>query len=407
MIVHCRAQLVILIAITAVLVSETPIQALGRPPSQMMLVQIENGRVVSQDGATVVLNGLNYKDRFSSLLFEKSGKSDWPTINDDFAQMAQLGARTIRVWFNWIYYETVPGKLDSRRLLADIQKTVDAATQNRLYLIITLYNKNVSEAGKRVAGNWLQAATTTVKTDANSASFWLNDGDNAAQQRQLFEQLWLAISTRFRAEPTILAYELINEPYNEYCDQLPLWASTISEKGNHYPLKTLYDLVVRTIRENEDQHIIMLNYGWGQGPTMFPSVNRSSDSQIIYDVHLYYTAPENSKQSWDHTERTLGPWKGRDQNGTPLNYTYPDIATNHDRDAVRTRLESVSRLSVEEGYVFYLGEFGFTENNAYNLDVVSVLSDLGFYVGFAYFQYCPGLPHDSPAIIQPILAYSS
>jgi hypothetical protein len=404
---HWRANLIVLMAITVLLVTEAPMQAFGdfpRPPVQTSLVQIRDGRLVNQ-GVTVILGGLNYKDRFSSLLYEKSGKSDWSIIDYDFAQMAFLGAKVIRVWFNWIYYEPAPGRLDSTRLLADIQKTVDAASKNGLYIIVVLYNKDVSEAGTKIAGNWLQASTTTSKTDVSSADFWLKDGDNATQQRGLFDQVWHTISTRFKLEPIILAYELINEPYNEYCDQLPIWAQTISEKDNHFPLKSLYDQVVNEIRENQDQHIVMLNYGWGQGSTTFPSVNRSSDPQIIYDIHLYYTGPENSKQSWDHTEKTLGPWRGKDQNGVSINYTYPDVATNHDRNALRTRLESVSRLSSEEGYVFYLGEFGFTENNVYNLDVVSALGDLGFYVGFAYFQYCPGLPHDSPAIIQPILAH--
>lgn len=405
MVADSKAKLIGLMILSTILIAVAPAQVLGTSSQPISFVQVKNGRLVNQEGVAVLLYGVNYKDRFSSLLFQKDGTSNWSVIENDFSQMALLRARTIRVWFNWIYYEPTPGNLDHKRILTDIQKTVDAANKNHLYIIIVLYNKNVSKGGNQVAENWLQAGTTTAKTDVKSIDFWLNDGDNAARQRELFVQLWLTISTRFKTEPTIVAYELINEPHNKYYEQLPTWAQNMPGRDDHYALKSLYDAVVKKVRENQDQHIVMLNYGWGHGSATFPSVARSSDPQIIYDIHLYYTGPENSKQSWDHTERPFGPWKGKAQNGVSITYTYPDVATKHDRNAVSTRLESVSHLSKEGGYVFYLGEFGFTENTTYNLDVVSVLNDLGFYVGFAYFQYYPGIPHDSPAIIKPILAY--
>ena len=87
---------------------------------------------MKQDGTRAYLDGLNYKDQFKSRLKEDiSGISDWAGIRSDFRAMASLGAKTIRVWFDWIYYEPTPGKLDSKRMISHMQKIIDVAKSER------------------------------------------------------------------------------------------------------------------------------------------------------------------------------------------------------------------------------------------------------------------------------------
>ena len=129
-------------------------------------------------------------------------------------------ATTIRIWFNWSYYGPILGQLDSKRMLSDMQRIVDIARQNGVYVIITIFNNHFSRNGQLIS-NWLQANITSSKTDPDNATFWLNDGDFLAKQRNAFLNLWNTISSKFRNEPIVGTYDLINEPFNKYYQQPP------------------------------------------------------------------------------------------------------------------------------------------------------------------------------------------
>ena len=301
----------------------------------------------------------------------------------------------IRVWFNWIYYEPSPGRLDSKKLLSDMQRITDIARLNGLYVIVTIYPHHIQQ-GRQSIDNWVQADATTAKTDPNAANFWLNDGTSPAEQRSLFMNLWRVISAKFRSEPVIVAYDLMNEPYNKHYSVVPNWAKT------SYPLKTLYEQVVGNLRAAGDNHIIMLDYNWVYGDDVVPLATPSKDNQVLYDIHMYYTAPENPAQGWDVTSMSQGPWNGKTPNGGDIAYTYPDSPSGHNMQAIAARF-ALLKNAESQGYVFFIGEFGFTVNTAYNVDVASLAKQSGF-TGTSYFEYSPDESIGSISTIAPILA---
>jgi hypothetical protein len=366
------------------------------------LIQIVNARLVNSQGVQVYLDGVNYKDQFKYLLYEKQGAPDWTTIESDFRTISSMGAKTIRIWFNWMYYEPTIGKLNSNRMLADVQEAVDLAKKYDLYLILTIYPYRFWTNGKLVTP-WLQAHATTARTDPENPDFWLNDGKTSEKQRNSFYKLWQTLSARFKSEPTIAAYDLMNEPYNKYYGTAPKWSLEVPGYDAHYPLKSLYDLTVKSIRDNGDSHIIILDYNWVYSSGVVPLAKPSADPQLLYDIHMYYTAPQNPVQGWDVVSQVTGPWSGKTTTGTPVQYTYPDSGSAHDRTAIMTRLQLLAQAQ-NEGYVFYFGEFGFTQNSAYNNDVASLVVQLGF-SGFAYFEYVPDEPIGTTQTIQPLMTY--
>lgn len=375
-----------------------------RVQRRVALVQLANGVLKDEQGAAVHLDGVNYKDQLDWYLYEQDKTPDWSHISQDFSSMASMGAKVIRVWFNWINYERSPGTLDQQRMLSDMQMIVGIAKQNHLYVIITIFTYNVhfGMTYKVTALNWVQADATSSKTDPNAPDFWLNDGDSPARQRDLFIGLWLTISSHFKNEPTVAMYDLLNEPYNKYYDVLPAWAESDPAHDDHYPLKTLYDQVTSSVRNNGDGHLIMLDYEWSDGFVTFPTVKASSDPQVLYDLHLYYTARETLAQGWDQTGRNYGPWSGKAPDGTPVSYNYPDPSSGHDVNALRSRIEPLTTI---KGYVFYLGEFGFTENTAYNANVANLVVELDL-PGFAYFEYMPSYAEHPDWSAGPVGSYN-
>ncbi|MGD0176609.1 MAG: cellulase family glycosylhydrolase [Candidatus Bathyarchaeia archaeon] len=375
--------LAILILIT---MSNTPsLASADRTPS---FVHLGSGNLVNEQGMAVYLDGVNYKDQLNWYLYEEEKAPDWSAIRGDFASMGSMGAKVVRVWFNWLNYERTPGGLNSVRLLSDMQKIVNIAKQNGLYVILTIYVYNVhfGRTYKVIAKNWLQADATSSKTDPNSSDFWLNNGDYPSRQRGLFVQLWRTISASFKNEPTVAMYDLMNEPFNKYYDSLPLWVQNEPEHDSHYPLKSLFDQAISAIRGNGDNHLVLLDYNWVNGYVTFPAVRPSTDPQVMYDVHLYYTAAETPTQGWDIAARNYAPWSGRSMSGTSIAYTYPDTASGHDISQLSSRFAGLVKL---HEYAFYVGEFGFTENTVYSQDIASLVAEFRL-SGFAYFEYVPG-----------------
>jgi len=382
-----------------------PAETMASGSMETNLLQIVDGKVMNPQGETVYLDGLNYKDQFKWLLYERKDAPRWDSIESDITRMASLGVKAVRVWFNWIYYEPTPGKLDERRMLSDMQRIVDAAKKNGIYVIITIFVKHYWLNGKKI-NSWVQAHTIDAKTNPDDLGFWLNDGAFPAVQRRLFVRLWRTISLRFGSEPAVAAYNLINEPYNKFYDELPRWTRGISDKIDHYPLRILHEAVVREIRNNGDDHMIILDYNWVYSCGLVPMALPSTDRQLLYDVHMYYVAQENGIQGWDVTYKISAPWKGKSFTGERISYAYPESANGHDRLALESRFETLAQAQLG-GYVFYFGEFGLTENIAYNTDVASLIAKFDF-TGFAYFEYCPdsdGGP-GSVEICQSVMAYA-
>jgi len=363
---------------------------------------ISQGRLVGSQGERVYLDGVNYKDQLKWwLLYQKGGKVNWGAIERDFEGMALLKVKAVRLWIPWTYYEPVPGQLDSGRLMGDIQRMVDMARRNGLYIILVIYVKDIKTELIN-ADNWLQAHATTDRGDPESKDFWLNDGDFPIKQRSYFIEFWREISSRFKDEPAIAAYNLINEPYNKYYEQLPQWATSVPDHDLHYPLKSLYDLTIAAIRANGDSHIIILDYNWAYTYSEVPLAKPSKDPLLLYDVHIYATASPNPVQGWDVTHKTGSPWKGKAPNGTDISYAYPDTSTRHDKLAIAERFRNLARVQ-QQGYLFLVGEFGFTENSGYNLDVANLVVQFDF-AGFLYFEYSPDESIGTFQLIQPMMS---
>lgn len=90
--------------------------------------------------------------------------------------------------------------------------------------------------------------------------------------------IWLEIARRYKDEPIILGYDLINEPiahyFNDELDQL------------NPKLFALYKRLVAEIREIDQRHMIFLNGSvWAGNFDVFESI---IDDNIVYEFHKYW-----------------------------------------------------------------------------------------------------------------------
>jgi endoglucanase len=128
----------------------------------------------------------------------------------------------------------------------------------------------------------LHAAPGGQGADQNiSDLFYANDLWNQQVFKDVTNKLWERISARYKGEGRIAWYELVNEP-----NQTP----------NNQVIHDLYQRLITTIRNQGDNHIIMIEgNGWGNNYDYMEPFTFSPNWGLIYNAHRYWI---NASDDW-------------------------------------------------------------------------------------------------------------
>jgi len=97
--------------------------------------------------------------------------------------------------------------------------------------------------------------------------------------RRLTIALWRELAAHYRNEPTILGYDLLNEPISPYSDE-----------GYLNPrLEPLYRDIVAAIRSVDANHVVLL--AGAQWSTSFAVFDRPFDTNAVYTYHKFWADP--------------------------------------------------------------------------------------------------------------------
>ncbi len=193
--------------------------------------------------------------------FWKQFKDNYVTRADiDF--IAQQGANTIRLPFNYKLFtdEDYMGQTGVKDGYERIDSVVSWCRANGLYLILDMHDCPGGQTGDNI--------------DDGHGYPWLFESETS---QQLFCKIWREIADRYKQEPVILGYELMNEPIAHY----------FSNKDSLYTLlQPLYQRCVKAIREVDQNHIILL--GGAHWNSFFWMLDDASyDDKLMYTCHRY------------------------------------------------------------------------------------------------------------------------
>ncbi len=119
-----------------------------------------------------------------------------------------------------------------------------------------------------------------------------------AQSQDLTAELWKKIADRYKNEPIVLGYDLLNEPIAPFFNT--------AELNKH--LEPVYKKITAAIREVDTNHIIIL--GGAQWDSNFKIFGKPFDSKSIYTFHKYWS---------DTTQSVIQEYVDfRDQNNVPV-----------------------------------------------------------------------------------------
>ena len=193
--------------------------------------------------------------------FWKAFKDNYIT-RGDIEFIASTGTNTIRLPFHYKLFtdEDYMGLNAAQDGFARIDSVVNWCRDNHLYLILDMHDAPGGQTGDNI--------------DDSYGYPWLFESE---ESQQLFCDIWQRIAERYKNEPVILGYELINEPIAPYFE-------TVDELNAK--LEPLHKRAVKAIREVDTNHIILLGAAqWNSNFSVFHDA--SYDDKIMYTCHRY------------------------------------------------------------------------------------------------------------------------
>lgn len=193
--------------------------------------------------------------------FWKGFKDNYVTA-DDIRFIASCGANTVRLPFNYKLFtdEDYMGLTVNQDGFAHIDKVVRWCRDNGLYLILDMHDCPGGQTGDNI--------------DDGYGYPWLFESEKS---QQLLCDIWQKIAERYKDEPVILGYELMNEPIAHYFE---------NKEALNAKLEPLYKRAVKAIREKDKEHVILLGGArWNSDFYMFE--DWKFDSNIMYTCHRY------------------------------------------------------------------------------------------------------------------------
>lgn len=190
------------------------------------------------------------------------GFKDNYITRSDIEFIARTGANTIRLPFNYKLFtdEDYMGLTAKQDGFARIDSVIDWCRDNDIYLVLDMHDCPGGQTGDNI--------------DNGHGYPWLFESEYS---QQLFCKVWQDIANRYKNEPVILGYELMNEPIAPYFD---------NKEDLNAKLEPLYKRAVTAIRKVDTNHIILL--GGAQWNSMFTMLHDwTFDNKIMYTCHRY------------------------------------------------------------------------------------------------------------------------
>ena len=256
--------------------------------AQTRFIGTRGKELVSPDGKPLLLKGINlgnwllpegYMFKFkttnsprliqtaiSELVGEDEARRFWKTYRDNYITRAdihfikQSGFNSVRVPFSYRLFVsdgTVPRLEGPGYELLD--RVVDWCRREDLYVILDMHAAPGGQTGDNIDDSW-------------GYPFLFE----SSESQELTVNLWRKVAARYRDQPMVIGYDLLNEPIAHYFD-----AASLNPK-----LEPLYRKIVSAIREVDRNHIIFL--GGAQWDTNFKVFGPPFDRKLVYTFHKYW-----------------------------------------------------------------------------------------------------------------------
>jgi endoglucanase len=260
----------------------------GSAHGQSRFVMTRGKDLIAMDGKPLLLKGINlgnwllpegYMFKFKNansprriqtvineLVGEDEGRRFWKTYHqnyitlEDIRFIKQSGFNSVRVPFNYRLFvsDAAPTKLEGEGYQL-LDHVVAWCRKEKLYVILDMHAAPGGQTGDNIDDSW-------------GYPFLFE----SAESQDLIVNIWRKIAARFRNEPTVIGFDLLNEPIAHHFD-----VANLNPK-----LEPLYRKIVAGIREVNRNQLIFL--GGAQWDTNFKVFGPPFDAKLVYTFHKYW-----------------------------------------------------------------------------------------------------------------------
>ncbi len=183
----------------------------------------------------------------------------------DLDQIKSLGFNCVRVpfWYRNFYHDDKGTKILNDNGEWDfyyLDWVVEECSKREIYVILDMHGAVGSQSDAPHSGHAFDGAQLTT---------------NAEYQR-LTNELWQAIATRFKGNPAVAMYDLLNEPM---CDV------ETTEINRRIQNEKMYTRLYDAVREVDPDHIITVEAIWTA--LALPHAFIKGWKNVVYQVHFY------------------------------------------------------------------------------------------------------------------------
>lgn len=286
-----NTRLLLLATIVTVFLTACSPQGEIRRESSAAFVTVDGSRLVDPDGEAIILRGINlgnwlvpegYMFKFDKavapwqieqvvkeLIGPAEARAFWDRYRDvyitkeDISFIKALGMNVVRVPFNYKLFTpedypeiwTGPG-------FDMLDRVIEWSREEGLYVLFDLHAAPCGQTGENI--------------DDSIGYPWLFESEECQARTVDF---WKKLAERYRDEPVVIGYDLLNEPIPHYPEY---------EKYNPL-LEPLYKRITTAIREVDPNHLIFL--GGAQWDSNFKVFGAPFDDKLVYTFHKYWTEP--------------------------------------------------------------------------------------------------------------------
>jgi hypothetical protein len=203
----------------------------------------------------------------NELIGPQEAEKFWQTYRDayvtedDMRFLHEAGLNSIRIPLHYKFF--TPGNEEGFQRL---DRVVGWAKKYGLYVILDMHCAPGGQTGSNIDDSWGYP--------------WLFE---SPEDQELTIRIWKQIAKHYRDNPTVLGYDLLNEPIPHF-PQL---------RKYNPALEPLYKRITAEIRQVDVHHVIIL--GGAQWDTNFTVFGAPFDSNVMYTFHKYWSPPTEAE----------------------------------------------------------------------------------------------------------------
>lgn len=206
------------------------------------------------------------EDLVTELLGPDQADEFWHAYRENYVTRAdvhllhQAGFNSVRIPMHYKFFET-----DDAEGFHLLDQVIGWAHEEGIYVILDLHAAPGGQTGANI--------------DDSHGYPWLYDSPKA--QAHLLA-VWQRLARHYKDNPTVLGYDLLNEPIPHYPALRPLNAK----------LEPLYKKLTAAVRQIDKHHILFL--GGAQWDTNFSVFGPPFDNNTAYSLHKYWMPVQQS-----------------------------------------------------------------------------------------------------------------